>query len=187
MFANVLSRFWHLLLLRGVVAVLFGLTLFVWPNLSLASLVLLFAAFMLVDGFSNVVTAVRGRHEYENWWVLLLGGITGAGLGILTFWKPQITALALLFYIAVWAIATGLLEIVAAIQLRKEIAGEGWLLLGGLASIAFGMLLMARPDAGALAVLWLIASYAVVFGVTLMVLAFKARRFVKRVQAAVTA
>jgi uncharacterized membrane protein HdeD (DUF308 family) len=134
-----------------------------------------------------VVTAIGGRKEHENWWVLLLAGLAGAVLGILTFFNPGLTALALLFYIAIWAIATGLLEIVAAIRLRKEIEGEFWMALGGLASVAFGMLLVARPGAGALAVLWLIAAYAVVYGATLIMLAFKARGFAKRLEAAVTA
>ena len=183
MFAKILSRFWHMLLLRGVVSVLFGVTLFVWPGISLASLVLLFGAFVLVDGFANIATAIRGRQENENWWVALLAGIAGIALGVLTFVVPGITALTLLFYIAIWAVATGLLEIVAAIELRKEIKGEGWLLLSGLASVVFGVLLIARPGAGALAVLWLIAAYAIVFGAILIVLAFKARGFVKRIEA----
>jgi len=100
---------------------------------------------------------------------------------------PGLTALALLFYIAIWAIATGLLQIVAAIRLRKEIEGEFWMALGGLASVAFGMLLVARPGEGALAVLWLIAAYAIAFGVILIILALKARGFVKRIEAAATA
>jgi uncharacterized membrane protein HdeD (DUF308 family) len=109
--------------------------------------------------------------------VLLLGGLLGIGVGVLTFFAPGITALALLFYIAVWAIATGVLELVAAIRLRKEIEGEWWLIPGGLASVVIGVLLMARPGAGALALLWLIAAHAVVFGLLLVMLAFKARTF----------
>jgi len=184
MFAKILSRYWWMILIRGVLSVLFGIMVFSWPGISLLSLVLLFGSFILADGFGNVVTAIGGRHENENWWVLLLAGLAGAALGILTFFKPGVTALALLFYIAIWAIATGLLEIVAAIRLRKEIEGEFWLGLGGLASVVFGMLLVARPGQGALAVLWLIAAYAIAFGVILIILAFKARGFVKRIEAA---
>ncbi len=187
MFARILSRYWWMVLLRGVISVLFGIMVFAWPGISLVSLVLLFGAFALADGFGNAVTAIGGRREHENWWVLLLAGLAGIGLGVLTFFNPAVTALALLFYIAVWAIATGLLEIVAAIRLRKEIEGELWLGLGGLASVAFGMLLIARPGEGALAVLWLIAAYAVAYGVILIILAFKARGFAKRVEAAATA
>lgn len=118
---------------------------------------------------------------------MLLAGLAGIGVGVLTFFNPGVTALTLLVYIAIWAIATGLLEIVAAIRLRKEIEGEFWLVLAGLASVGFGMLLVARPEAGALAVLWLIAAYAIVLGAILIFLAFEARGFVKRVKAAVTA
>jgi uncharacterized membrane protein HdeD (DUF308 family) len=176
-----------MILLRGVISILFGIMVFAWPGISLVSLVLLFGAFALADGFGNVVTAIGGRNEHENWWVLLLAGVAGIALGVLTFFNPAITALALLFYIAVWAIATGLLEIVAAIRLRKEIEGELWLGLGGLASVLFGLLLLARPGQGALAVLWLIAAFALVFGSMLVILALKARGFAKRVEAAATA
>jgi uncharacterized membrane protein HdeD (DUF308 family) len=117
--------------------------------------------------------------------VLLLAGLAGIVVGVLTFLNPALTALALLFYIAIWAIATGLLQIVAAIRLRKEIEGELWLGLAGLASIVFGVLLTARPGEGALAVLWLIATYAIVSGVILVILAIKAQTFVGRVKAAV--
>ena len=141
---------------------------------------LLFGAYALADGVLGVWTAVAGRKEHEDWWVLLLWGLVGVGAGFLTFLVPGVTALALLFYIAIWAIALGVLEIVTAIRLRKEIEGEWLLVLGGLASVVFGVLLMARPVAGALAVLWLIAAYAVVFGVILVILAFKARTFGKQ-------
>jgi uncharacterized membrane protein HdeD (DUF308 family) len=187
MFARILSRYWWMYLLRGAISILFGIMVFAWPGISLVSLVLLFGAFALADGFGNVVTAIGGRREHENWWVLLLAGLAGIALGVLTFFNPAVTALALLFYIAIWAIATGLLQIVAAIRLRKEIEGEFWLGLGGLASVAFGMLLIARPGAGALTVLWLIAAYAIAFGVIHIILAFKARGFAKRVEAAATA
>jgi uncharacterized membrane protein HdeD (DUF308 family) len=175
--AAILSRNWWVLLLRGIVAIAFGVLTWMQPGISLAALVLLFGAYSLADGVLGAWAAVAGRKEHEHWWVLLLEGLVGIGVGILTLFAPGITALALLFYIAIWAIATGVLEIVAAIRLRKEIEGEWLLILGGLASVAFGVLLVARPGAGALAVLWIIAAYAVVFGAILVVLAFKARGF----------
>ena len=187
MLARVLSRYWWMTLIRGVIAILFGIMLFAWPQMSLASLVVVFGAFALADGVANVVTAVGAREEHESWWVLLLAGLAGIGVGVLTFFNPGVTALTLLLYIAIWAIATGLLEIVAAIRLRKEIEGEFWLVLAGLASVGFGMLLVARPEAGALAVLWLIAAYAIVLGAILIFLALEARGFVERVKAVVTA
>jgi uncharacterized membrane protein HdeD (DUF308 family) len=170
-----------LLVLRGVAAIIFGVLTWVLPGISLVSLVLLFGAYATVDGILNIWVAFAGPREEESWWVLLLWGLVGIGVGILTFTHPDLTALALLFYIAAWAIATGVLEIVAAIRLRKVIEGEWWLILAGLASVVFGVLLMARPGVGALAVLWLIASYAIVFGVFLLLLAFKVRGFVRKI------
>jgi uncharacterized membrane protein HdeD (DUF308 family) len=178
--AAVLFRNWWVLLLRGLVAIAFGVLIWFQPGISLAALVLLFGAYSMADGILGVWTAIAGRKVHEDWWLLLLGGLLGIGVGVLTFFAPGITALALLFYIAVWAIATGVLEIVAAISLRKEIKGEWLLILCGLASVVFGVLLMAQPGTGALAVLWLIASYAIVFGVLLVILAFKARSFVSQ-------
>lgn len=180
----VLARNWWLLLLRGIVAILFGVMTYFQPGISLATLVLLFGAFSFADGAIGVWQAVSARKERENWWVLLLGGLLGIGVGVLTLVHPGVTALALLFYIAVWAVATGVLEIVAAIRLRKEIEGEWLLGLAGVASVLFGVLLIAQPGAGALAVLWLIATYAVAFGVIMVLLAFKARGFARRLQGA---
>ena len=184
MLANILSRYWWMTLLRGLVGILFGFLLFAKPGISLVSLVIVFGAYALVDGFANVVTAIGGRKEHPSWWILLLAGIAGIVIGILTFYNPAVTALALLFYIAIWAIVTGVLEIMAAVRLRKEIEGEFWLGLAGALSVLFGMFLVARPAAGALAVLWVIATYAIVFGVILIALALKTRGFVKRMKTA---
>jgi uncharacterized membrane protein HdeD (DUF308 family) len=178
--AAVLSRNWWALLLRGLVAIAFGILVWLLPGISLATLVLLFGVYILVDGILGIWAAIVGGNEGENRWVLALWGLVGIGVGILTFAAPGVTALALLFYIAIWAMATGVLEIVAAVRLRKEIAGEWLLVVGGLVSILFGFILMARPAAGALAVLWLIGVYAVVFGVLLVILAFKVRAFGSR-------
>src|SRR4029077_10714499 len=145
-------------------------------------LVLLFGAYSMADGIFATWTAIAGRTDHGYWWVLLLEGLVGIGVGVLTFIAPGITALALLFYIAIWAIATGVLEIVAAIRLRKEIDNEWLLLLSGIASVAFGVLLAAQPGAGALTVLWLIGAYAIVFGALLLMLAFKTRKFVSKLK-----
>lgn len=185
MFANILSRYWWMTLLRGVIWIAFGVMLFTQPGVSLATLMLLFGAFVLADGIGTVITAFGGRGEHENWWVLLLAGLAGIGVGLLTFYNPAITALTLQLLIAMWAVSTGLLQIVAAIRLRKEIQGELWLVAAGLLSVAFGALLVARPVAGALAVLWFIGGYAVVFGVALIALALRVRAFAKRAGAAI--
>jgi len=182
--AAILSHHWWVLLLRGLIAILFGVVVWFRPGISLVALVMVFGAYTLVDGVLGIWTAVAGRKEHEHWWVLLLWGLVGVGVGILTLVVPGVTALALLFYIAIWAVATGVLQIVTAIRLRKEITGEWLLVLGGLVSVVFGVLLMAQPAAGALAVLWLIGLYAVLFGILFVVLAFKARSFGKQLAGA---
>lgn len=185
--AVTLSRNWWALLMRGIVAILFGVLTFMQPGISLASFVLLFGAYTLADGVLGAWTAITHRQDRENWWVLLLWGLLGIWVGVLTLFNPGVTALALLFYIAIWAIATGVLEIVTAIRLRNMIEGEWMMVLAGLASVAFGFVMMASPGSGALALLWLIASYAIVFGVLLVMLAFKVRGVGKRIEARLTA
>ena len=175
--ASILRRGWWLLVLRGVAAIAFGVLTWIRPAISLAALVLLFGVYALADGLLGLWMALSGRRGNDHWWLLLLASLVGIGVGILTFAAPGITALALLFYIAVWAIATGVLQIVAALRLRREISGEWWLILAGLASVAFGVILISRPAAGALAVVSFIAAYAIVFGVLELMLAFKARSF----------
>ncbi len=180
---DVLSRGWWQLLLRGLVAIAFAILTWFRPGISLTALVYLFGAYALVDGVIAVWTAFAGRKIYDKWWVLLLIGLVGVAVGIMTFKTPGITALALLYYIAFWAIFRGILEVSIAIRLRKEIEGEWLLILGGVASVAFGVLLLARPGAGALAVIALIAAYALLMGIVLVLLAFKVRSFAQRVGA----
>jgi uncharacterized membrane protein HdeD (DUF308 family) len=182
-FAGILARGWWQILLRGLVAIAFGVLTWMQPAISLSALVLLFGAFSLADGVLMLWTAVAGRKEHENWGLLLLGGLVGIGIGVLTLFAPGVTALALLFYIAIWAITTGVLEIAAAIRLRKELQGEWLLILGGLASVAFGVMLIGNPGAGALAVLWLIAAYAVFIGLILVMLSFRVKGLGKQVGA----
>lgn len=171
----ILSQRWPLLLLRGLAAIAFGLLTWFEPRITLTVLLLLFGAYALVDGILSTWTAIEGRRERDFWWVMLLGGLVSIGIGLLTFFAPHITALALLFYIAAWAIARGVLEIIVAIRVRREIHGEWRLILVGCASVLFGVILLARPGAGALTVLWLIGLYAIVIGLLLVSLAFKAR------------
>ena len=172
---TLVSRFWWALVLRGAVAILFGLIAFFWPGVTLYALVLLFGAYAFVDGIASIVMGIKEYGERERWWGTLLAGIVSVGAGIVTLLSPGLTALALLTLIALWAILRGVLEIVAAIRLRHVIEGEWLLALAGVLSIAFGLLLIARPGAGALAVIWWIGAYALVLGVVLMILGFRAR------------
>ncbi len=174
---EVLARNWWALALRGLFGVVFGLVTLVRPGLTLAALVVLFGAYALVDGIFGVISAVRAAESHRRWGVLAVEGIAGIVAGILTFAWPAITAIVLLYLIAFWAIVTGLLEVQAAIQLRKESTGEWALVLGGVASIIFGLILIIFPGAGALAVLWLIGIYALLFGILFLMLAFRLRRF----------
>lgn len=175
-----LSRAWWVLMLRGAAAIAFGLLTWFQPKISLATLVLLFGIYAVADGGLAIWTALSGRREHDHWWLLLLRGVVGVAAGSLAFVAPGITALALLFYIAVWALATGVLEIALAIRLRKEIQGEWLLILAGLAAVLFGYFLLARPGEGALALLRTIAVFSVFFGGIFVLLGFKMRRFVKR-------
>jgi uncharacterized membrane protein HdeD (DUF308 family) len=175
--AGILRRTWWVLLLRGLVAIGFGGLILFQPAISLAALVLLFGAYALADGILGVWTGIAGREKHQDWWVLLLVGLLGIGVGLMTFIAPGVTAVALLFYISIWAIGTGVLQIVAAVHLRKEIKGEWLLILCGLVSVAFGVLMMARPGVGAMSLLWMIATYAIALGVVLVMFAFEARAF----------
>jgi uncharacterized membrane protein HdeD (DUF308 family) len=172
----VLSRNWWALALRGIVAILFGLAAFFLPGITLAVLILLFGAFALVDGIFAIVAAVRTHRRNERWWLLLVEGVLGVLAGVVAFLWPGLTALALLYLVAAWAIITGVLEIVGAIRLRKEIEGEWALILGGILSVIFGVLLAALPGVGILALVWLIGAYAIVAGVLLLAAALRARR-----------
>jgi uncharacterized membrane protein HdeD (DUF308 family) len=182
-----LARRWWLLALRGVVAILFGLAALVWPGITLAVLVWLFGAYALVDGVFAVGAAVRARGEQPHWWGLLLEGVAGIAAGVVTLLWPGLTAIVLLYLIAAWAIVTGILEIVAAVQLRREIANEVWLALSGLLSVLFGLAVAIWPGAGALALIWLIGAYAVVFSVLLLALAVRLRGIGQRAPATGTA
>jgi uncharacterized membrane protein HdeD (DUF308 family) len=169
-----LSRNWWAVSLRGLAGILFGIITFFAPGISLAALVLLFGAYALVDGVLAIVSAVR-RRGADRWWLLLLEGLVGIAAGVLTFMWPAITAIALLYVIAAWALVTGAFEIAAAIRLRKVITGEWLLVLSGILSIALGVLLVLFPGPGALAVVIWIGAFAFVFGALLFALGLRLR------------
>ncbi|MEW6269011.1 MAG: HdeD family acid-resistance protein [Thermodesulfobacteriota bacterium] len=172
---EMLARYWWALVLRGVAGIVFGVLAFLWPGITLEVLILFFGAYMLVDGVFTVISAIGGRAHTPHWGWLLLEGLLGIAIGIFTFVAPVVTAFALLMYIAAWALVTGVIEIIAAIRLRREIEGELWLGLSGVLSIGFGILLVIFPLAGALSIVWLLGIYAIAFGIVLVILGFRVR------------
>jgi len=174
--AGVLARHWWAIVIRGLASIIFGILAFVMPGVTLAVLVLLFGAWALVDGIFNIIAALSGRSGSRSWWMVLLEGLVSVAAGLVTFFMPGLTALTLVYVISAWAIITGVLEVVAAIRLRKEITNEWWLALSGVLSIVFGALVAFAPGAGALALIFWIGAYAVVFGAMLVALGFRLRR-----------
>jgi uncharacterized membrane protein HdeD (DUF308 family) len=175
MLLQTLKRHWWVPVLRGIAAIIFGTMAFVYPGLTVAVLVLLFGAWVLVDGIFRVVGAIGHRSSDPDWGWQLVIGILGIIIGFLTFRSPAITALALVIYIAAWALMIGVSEIVVAIKLRHEIKGEWFLILMGVVSILFAIMLLWNPLPGALALVWLIGSYAIVFGVLGIIFGFRLR------------
>ncbi|MDF7675648.1 HdeD family acid-resistance protein [Neisseriaceae bacterium ESL0693] len=174
--AGLLSKTWWLLLLRGLAAVIFGLLTWFQPAITLLVLVIFFGAYTLVDGIFGLVAAFQGRRTHPDWWILLLWALVSIVVGILTFCLPGITAYALLCLIAAWAIIAGLFQIAAAIKLRKQVAGEVWMIVGGILSVLFGIALFVWPVSGAVAIAWLIGIYAFIFGIVNIIAAFRVRR-----------
>jgi uncharacterized membrane protein HdeD (DUF308 family) len=177
-----LARNWWVVALRGVLGILFGVMAFLWPGITLAVLVIFFGAYALVDGIFALVAGATSAGENERWWVMVLQGLAGIAAGLVTFFWPGITAIALLAVIAAWAIVTGVLEIAAAVRLRKEIEGEWLLALSGICSVVLGLLLIVWPAAGALAFVWLVGSYAIISGILLIAVALRLRSFLEGTQ-----
>src|SRR6266850_3802387 len=168
---------WWLLALRGLVAVVFGVLALMWPGATLLTLVWLFGAFALMNGILSLILAAKTPKGYPKVGSLILGGLLGILAGLLTFVMPSITALGLLILIAAWAILTGIMELVAAVRLRKIISNEWLLVLAGIASVIFGVILLIQPAAGALVLIWWIGAWALLFGILLMILAFRMRNW----------
>ena len=166
---------WWVLALRGAAAILFGILTFAVPVISLFVLVVMFGVYALMDGVLYLVLAARGARRHERWGWLVVGGIAGIGVGVVTLLWPGVSAWALLMLIGGWAIVTGAASIAAAIRLRKQITGEWLMVLSGVLSIIFGALVVLFPGPGALAVTMWIGAYALVLGIVLVALAFRLR------------
>jgi uncharacterized membrane protein HdeD (DUF308 family) len=166
---------WWVVLLRGIVAVLFGLLAFFLPSVTLIVLVLLFGIFAIVDGILSFERAFSASSRNESWIWPTIVGVLGIAAGVAAFIWPGITALVLLYIIAAWALLTGIVEIIGTIRMRREISDEWLFVLGGVLSVLFGLLVFARPGVGAIAVVWLIGFYAIVLGIQRIAVAFRMR------------
>jgi|SRR5690554_3679755 uncharacterized membrane protein HdeD (DUF308 family) len=172
---TILSRNWWVFLLRGILAVIFGILALIWPGTTLLTLIILFGAYALVDGIFAIIAGVAGYGTTERWWAEVIEGVLGMVIGLMTLLWPGATALVVLYFIAAWAIVTGILEIAAAIQMRRYISGEWLLFLSGAVSVLFGVLLFIFPEAGALSLIAFIGAFAILFGSLLIVLALRLR------------
>jgi len=172
--SKALARNWWAIALRGALAIIFGVVALALPGVTMLSLVLVFAAYAVVDGVLAIIAAVRPARSHERWGLLVLEGLVDIAAGVLAFLWPGLTILIFVMIVAAWALVTGGLMTAAAFRLRLD-HGRWWLALGGLASIACGVLLIIAPLIGALVLTWWLGAYALVFGVFLLILAFRLR------------
>ncbi len=169
------GRNWWALVLRGILAVIFGILIIVSPGIALTSLILVLGAYFFVDGIFAVAGALAHREHYQHWWLTLIEGIISIVAGIIAFVNPSLTAFTLLYVIALWAVLTGIFEIIAAVRMREVVHDEWLLAISGILSVLFGLFVIFFPGTGVLAILGIIAGYAIVFGVLLIILGFRLR------------
>lgn len=169
-----LARNWWAVALRGVFAVIFALIAFFWPGATILSFILFFSAYMLVDGVFGIVSGIRAASRHERWGLLILEGILNILVGAVAFLVPGLTVVFFVTLLAVWSLITGILMIIAAFKLDPAF-GRGWLILSGIVSVLFGVALLIAPLIGAVVLTWWLGAYALVFGIALIILAFKLR------------
>ena len=162
-------------IISGIISLLFGILTFSWPGITLVVLVWLFAIPLLLQGIIQTITAIKNRRDEYYWWVFLLWGVVNCIAAIAVIMYPGITAMFLIILMGIAWIGAGITLIMAAVRLRKQINNEGWLLLGGIISIVAGLYVIINPGAGALSVIWVIALYACLFGITLIAIGWRAR------------
>jgi uncharacterized membrane protein HdeD (DUF308 family) len=172
-----LASRWGWVVFRGVIGILFGLIAFSRPGAMAFSMVLVFGVYAFVSGIATLISALRRGRSGESWGAMLIEGLVGIGVGAIALLWPASTALAIVWMIGAWAIVTGALEIASAIKLRKMIDHEWALGVAGVLSIAFGLLMLYRPVAGGLAVVWWLGAYALLFGIMQIVVGFRLRGY----------
>ena len=172
-----ITAHWWIFLIRGIIAILFGIAALAWPAITAVIFVYIFAGYACADGILALVAAVRFAHpDSGRWWWMILQGVLGIAIGVITVLYPGITAYALSILVIVWAITTGILEIAAAVRLRRDIPNEILLIVAGVLSILVGVLLLFREPLNALLVLvYIVAFYAILAGIMLIALAFRLR------------
>lgn len=169
-----LAQNWWLFTLRGLFAIVFGCLALAFPGPTMLSLVLLFSAYMLVDGIAEIISAVRAIHRKTRWGFLIFAGLLNIAVGIGAFFWPGLTVLAFVLLVASWAIVTGVSMTAAAFRLNIE-HGRWWLVLGGVLSLAYGALLILTPLIGAIVLTWWMGAYALAFGIALVIFSFRLR------------
>jgi len=180
--APIIQRNWWVMAMRGLFAIIFGLIALVAPGIALLAFIYVFAAYAIVDGGIAIITAIQERELLYRWGWVLFEGILSILVGIIAFAEPGLTALVLLYFIAAWAIITGIMEIVAAFSIREFVSREVLLALAGIVSVAFGVLLFFFPGSGILSILWLVGIYGIVFGILFIVRAFQLRSWASSVR-----
>ena len=169
-----LTRNWWIVALRGLLAIVFGIIAFAWPEITMLSLVLVFAGYSIVDGTLGILLAIRGARRGERWGLLMLTGLLSITAGVMAAVWPGLTVIAFVLIMAFWAVFTGAVVTAVAFDMRVD-HGRWWLVLAGLTSIVYGVLLVVAPLLGAVVLTWWVGAHALVLGVTLLILAFKLR------------
>lgn len=171
-----LAKYWWLVVLRGVLAVLFAVLAFIWPAITLSILVIFLGAYLFVDGIFSLVHGFRIMKTDSHWWALVLEGLIGVIAGLIALFSPGVTALFLVVLVAIWSVVTGILEIILAIRLRKEITNEWMLVLAGVLSLVFGILLFIQPLTGVVVISWWLGFYALFFGIFLITVGIRLKK-----------
>ena len=171
------QRSWWSLMIRGVVAVIFGLLALLWPDKTLDFLTTLFGVFVLVVGLVATIGAIMHRRESDNWWLILIPGIAGIVIGIISIAMPPFTQTVIIYLIAIWSLVSGLGQIYSAMKIRKDVEGEWIPILIGIISVVLGVILFVRPRDAAATVMWLVGLFVLVLGILWIIMGFRVRRW----------